>query len=117
MNFLRRQAFSAGSAGRVLLLGILVSALGAQVSETQRPIGIPEDWSHHHIIFTRSALAPHPELAAQEVRVTHRMWREMATLLRYRNPIRLRQSKQPGLERPPGHGPYAQRVIPGKVRL
>jgi hypothetical protein len=87
VNFLRRQAFSAGSAGRVLLLGILVSALGAQVAETRRPIGIPEDWSHHHIVFRRSALASHPEVAGREPRVTHRMWREMATLLRYRNPI------------------------------
>jgi hypothetical protein len=63
---------------RVLGLLILVSALSAQVAEDQRPrIGIPQDWTHHHLFFSRQVFSQQPELARLEPRVWHQFLREM----------------------------------------
>jgi hypothetical protein len=59
----------------VLVLG--VCSVGAQLSTgpTQR-IGLPEDWSHRHIIFSRPALYAYPGIASLEPRALHQWLRQ-----------------------------------------
>jgi hypothetical protein len=56
---------------RILGVLVLVSALTAQVAEHQTRIGLPQDWTHNHVVFHRQLLSQHPELAAAEPRVLH----------------------------------------------
>src|SRR5690348_16843812 len=58
----------------------LVSALSAQVSDPHARIGLPQDWTHHHVVFNRQLLSQHPELAAAEPRVLHQFVRRMPYL-------------------------------------
>src|SRR6202162_3908466 len=60
---------------RILTLSILVSALTAHVADRQTRIGLPQDWTHHHVLFHRQLLSQHPELAAAEPRVLHQFIR------------------------------------------
>ena len=53
------------------LLLLLVASSWAQESSNPLRVGIPQDWSQHHVIFSRSALVQHPELAQQEARIVH----------------------------------------------
>ena len=57
----------------------LVPGLSAQ-ENAPRHIGIPQDWSDHHIVYTLDGLIQHPELISQE----HRIARQI--LQRYRAP-------------------------------
>jgi hypothetical protein len=69
---------SLANAWRVLGLLILVSALSAQVAEYRPPrIGIPQDWTHHHVFFSRRVFSEQPDLVRQEPRVLHQFLREM----------------------------------------
>lgn len=55
----------------------LVSSLCAQKAKVLRHNGDPQDWSQHHIVFSRDALARHPELKERELRVlqqTRQRW-------------------------------------------
>src|SRR3977135_1023234 len=62
---------------RILSLLALVSALSAQVADPQTRIGLPQDWTHHHVVFNRQLLSQHPELAGAEPRVLHQFLRRM----------------------------------------
>ncbi len=62
---------------RALSLIVLVSELSAQVGERHVRLGFPQDWSHRHVIFNRSIISAHPELANIEPRVLHQFLREM----------------------------------------
>jgi hypothetical protein len=57
---------------------LLVSALTGQVADNQTRIGLPQDWTHHHVVFNRQLLSQHPELPAAEPRVLHQFLRQMA---------------------------------------
>jgi hypothetical protein len=57
---------------------VLVSALSAQVAENQQArIGIPQDWTHHHIFFSRRVFSEQLGLAAREPRAWQQFSREM----------------------------------------
>jgi hypothetical protein len=49
----------------------LVSSMRAQEAVTPRHIGVPQDWSTHHIVFSRDGLLQHPEILYREPRVLH----------------------------------------------
>ena len=75
MGFRRRTWFLSRSV-HALLLAVLVSGLGAQISEKQPQIGVPEDWTHHRIKFSSATLRQHPERAAHEPRAAMQLYRE-----------------------------------------
>jgi hypothetical protein len=66
----RRHLYGAVAIGWVSLF-FLVSSGWAQEAAKQFRIGIPQDWSQHHIVFTRDALQRQPELLAKELRIVH----------------------------------------------
>ncbi len=68
---------SALSLPRILTLSVLISGLSAQVADHQTHIGLPQDWTHRHVVFHRQLLSQHPELAAAEPRVLHQFVRRM----------------------------------------
>ena len=49
----------------------LVPSMCAQEAAVPRHTGVPQDWSQHHIVFSRDALAQHPDLIYREPRVLH----------------------------------------------
>jgi len=67
---------------KVLFIGCLVSALGAQVGQKQILYGSPDDWTHHRIRFNTAALRQHPEIAAREPRAALQLYRETMRALR-----------------------------------
>jgi hypothetical protein len=68
---------SVSSLPRILSLLILVSALPAQIADSPTRIGLPQDWTHRHVVFHRQLLAQHPELAVAEPRVLHQFLRRI----------------------------------------
>src|SRR5438128_5583429 len=77
MQTLPFRLISVLSLPRILSLLILVSALTAQVADRPTRIGLPQDWTHHHVLFHRQLLSKHPELVAAEPRVLHQFIRRM----------------------------------------
>jgi hypothetical protein len=60
------------SYGVIALFSIgFVSVLCAQDETPAEHKGFPQDWSTHHIVFTRDGLAQHPEILDREPRVLH----------------------------------------------
>lgn len=57
-------------------LGAPVSGLGAQISDFRPRIGIPEDWTHHHVRFSSATIRQHPESASREPRAALHLYRE-----------------------------------------
>lgn len=57
----------------VLCVAIFALAQGvwAQEATAPRNTGVPQDWSQRHILFSRDALALHPNLIYQEPRILH----------------------------------------------
>ncbi len=53
-------------------LGMLVAACRAQEDAAPR-MGIPQDWTLHHVAFTRDGLTAHPDAADREPRVRFQM--------------------------------------------
>src|SRR6266478_2907595 len=51
----------------------LVPSMCAQEAAVPRHTGVPQDWSQHHIVFSRDALALHPNLIDREPRVLHQV--------------------------------------------
>lgn len=51
------------------VLSCLAASLCAQEVTAPRHTGVSQDWSQHHIVFTRDGLARHPELIYREPRV------------------------------------------------
>ncbi len=76
MKILNRRSTLLLNVPRALSLLVLVSGLSAQLAEDQPRFGIPQDWTHHHIVFNRRVLLDHPELARIEPRVLHQFLRE-----------------------------------------
>jgi hypothetical protein len=60
---------------RVLSLLIFVSGLSAQVSEHRSRLGVPQDWTHRHVVFGHKLMAEHPLLTAVEPRLLHEFYR------------------------------------------
>ena len=77
MQTLPFRLISVLSLPRILSLLILVSALTAQVADRPTRIGLPQDWTHHHVLLHRQLLSQHPELVAAEPRVLHQFIRRM----------------------------------------
>src|SRR5271169_2950577 len=48
---------------------VLVPSLCAQETTAPRHTGVPQDWSQSHILFSRDALARHPDLIDREPRI------------------------------------------------
>jgi hypothetical protein len=72
---------SAGKAAQGVWVGLLVTGLSAQMSETRRGMGFPEDWTHHRIKFSTAALRQHFELASREPRAAMQLYRESRAAL------------------------------------
>jgi len=49
----------------------LVPSMCAQEATAPRHTGVPQDWSQRHIVFSRDALARHPDLIYREPRILH----------------------------------------------
>jgi hypothetical protein len=56
----------------VALLAV-VPSMCAQEAAAPRHTGVPQDWSQGHIVFSRDALALHPDLMDREPRVLHQV--------------------------------------------
>ena len=54
-----------------VVLFALVPNLQAQEATTDTHTGVPQDWSQRQIVFSRDALAQHPDLIYREPRVLH----------------------------------------------
>ena len=50
---------------------VLVPSMCAQGVVVPRHTGVPQDWSQRHIVFSRDALARHPDLIYREARILH----------------------------------------------
>jgi hypothetical protein len=72
---------------RLALVAVVVSAVDAQVGESRPHMGVPDDWTHHHVLFSLEQLRNHPEIAAREPRALHEMYRRWGRLLRARGPV------------------------------
>jgi hypothetical protein len=77
----RRWAAQAGKVAQMVFIGLLVTGLSAQVSETRQGPGFPEDWTHHRIKFSSAALRQHPEIAIREPRAAIQLYREAQSAL------------------------------------
>jgi hypothetical protein len=49
----------------------LAAGLCAQEAAAPKHTGVPQDWSESHIVFSREALAQHPDLIYREPRILH----------------------------------------------
>ncbi len=54
-------------------LSVLVPGICAQEATVLRHTGVPHDWSQSHILFSRDALARHPELILREPRIQQQL--------------------------------------------
>lgn len=63
-----KHPYGAVAVWSVLFFGFATSMCAQQVP-TRTHIGAPQDWSDRHIIFSRGALAEHPELIYREPRI------------------------------------------------
>jgi hypothetical protein len=54
-----------------LVFSALALSMGAQEAVAPRHTGVPQDWSQGHIVFSRDALARHPDLIYREARILH----------------------------------------------
>lgn len=65
----------------VLLAAVVVAGMSAQEPEHRRSQGVPEDWTHHHLLFSIDYLRSHPEIANREPRAMHQLYRRFGRLL------------------------------------
>jgi hypothetical protein len=63
-----KHPYGAVAVWSVLFFGFATSMCAQQVP-TRTHIGAPQDWSDRHIVFSRGALAEHPELIYREPRI------------------------------------------------
>jgi len=66
-----RHAGAAVAVGVCVALFVLVPSICAQEGAAPRHTGVPQDWSQHHIVFSRDALARRPDLIYREARILH----------------------------------------------
>lgn len=65
-----------GTAIAILWTGLLLLATAcawAQESDNRFRAGVVQDWTQHHLVFSRDALARHPDLIYNEPRVRHQL--------------------------------------------
>ena len=70
----RIRPYSAAAALSVIFFAVffaLVPGMCAQEAAPPRHTGVPQDWSQHHIVFTRDGLARHPDLIDREPRIRY----------------------------------------------
>ena len=72
----RRWTSLTGKTARILFIGILISGLSAKEGGNRRRVGLPQDWTHHHIKFHTGELRQHPEIASHEARAAFELYRE-----------------------------------------
>jgi hypothetical protein len=60
---------------QLLVLVAVVSVVDARVGEPRRQTGVPEDWTHHHVLFPIDYLRAHPEIFDREPRALHQIYR------------------------------------------
>ena len=56
-----------------VMVFVLVPSMCAQEQAAPSHIGVPQDWSQRHIVFSRDALAQHPDVIYREPRVLHQV--------------------------------------------
>lgn len=64
----------------------MAAGLCAQEAAAPRHTGVPQDWSQGHIVFSRDALARHPELIYREPRILYQAmqrWRAPNSIVSY----------------------------------
>ena len=61
-------------------LVVLVSSLWAQDAANPVRMGVPQDWTQHHLIFTRAGLMKHPSVLFSEPRIAHQVARRWGSL-------------------------------------
>jgi hypothetical protein len=66
---------------QLLLVTVVVSGVTAQESQPSERHGLPEDWTHHHIVFTADFLRTHPDIMIREPRALHQIYRRWGHLL------------------------------------
>jgi hypothetical protein len=54
-----------------ILACVLISSLGAEERLNSVHFGIPQDWTQHHLLFSRDGLVQRPDLIYSEPRVLH----------------------------------------------
>ena len=54
-----------------VMVSLLMPCMWAQEEAAPKRTGIPQDWSQRHIVFSRDALALHPDVIYRESRVLH----------------------------------------------
>jgi hypothetical protein len=63
-------------ASAILWTGLLVLATScawAQESDNPLRVGVAQDWTQHHVVFSRDALAQHPDLIYNEPRIRQQL--------------------------------------------
>lgn len=80
MNRIRPDGAMAARAAVWFAVVLSVAAgLWAQEGAVPRHLGVPHDWSERHIVFSRDALAQHPELTYREPRILHQAMQRWQT--------------------------------------
>ena len=65
---------------------VLVSSLWAQESANPVTTGVPQDWTQHHLIFSRAGLMKHPSVLNDEPRIAQQVARRWGNLRPYLQP-------------------------------
>jgi hypothetical protein len=71
VNPMRPYGVTAMSAAVWFAVLSMAAGLWAQEAAAPRHTGVPQDWSQGHIVFSRDALARHPELIYREPRILY----------------------------------------------
>ncbi len=64
----------------LICLLVLVSSLWAQEAANPVRMGVPQDWTQHHLIFTRAGLIKHPSVLFSEPRIAQEVARRWGSL-------------------------------------
>jgi hypothetical protein len=109
----RRWALRTRKIAQISFLGLLVSALSAQVGvDRGRGFGFPEDWTHHRIKFNSAMLHQHPEIAVREPRAAIQLYKEAVALSK---PRPLNPPPAPDFSSPAPHPDWSFTLGSGRV--
>jgi hypothetical protein len=93
----------------------LVPSICAQEGVAPRHTGVPQDWSQHHIVFSRDALARRPDLIYREARILHQVmqrWQVPTSgVFHGAEPLPTAAAKS-GLHRDWNVSPFGGKVVP-----
>ena len=67
-----KQRYGAFAAWTVAFF-LLIPGLCAQEAAVPQRVGVPQDWSQRHVVFSRNGLAQHPNLQKMEPRLQHQL--------------------------------------------